>query len=98
MAVMLLARPRNLIELLSATLQELEQCEELRDGDPAIHELRNSLVRAVAELLILRTGASVDSSGPSVLLPAAQESSLPISAAENCPVSLSDIPPTRNAA
>lgn len=81
-------RPRTLVEILSTTLQELEQSEELRGEDPAINELKRSLVRAVAEILILRSGSTVKPSGASVLLPATQDSSVQIPESQEAPVPL----------
>lgn len=44
----------TLNELLRTTLTEVERSTELHDDDPAILELKNSLVRSVAELAVKR--------------------------------------------
>lgn len=44
----------TLNELLRTTLTEVERSTKLHDDDPAIVELKNSLVRSVAELAVKR--------------------------------------------
>ena len=46
----------DLIEMLQATLRHLEQTQELSPDDPALLELKQSLVRIIAELEIIRLG------------------------------------------
>lgn len=87
-------RPKNLIELLSATLHDLEQSEELRQEDPAIHELRSSLVRAIAELSIQRTGKS---SALAVLLPKTEEAYVPILSSQEPSLTLPERTATQKA-
>lgn len=50
----------TLMEILRATLAEVEQSLEVRKDDPAFLELQGSLVRAMAELSILRAPAVAD--------------------------------------
>lgn len=86
-------RPKNLVEILRVTLHELEQAEDLRAEDPAIHELKNSLVRAVAELSIQRARANVEPCGPLGLLPAPQSSTVSVPATQEPPEPLPDLMP-----
>jgi hypothetical protein len=46
----------DLIEMLQVTLTRLEQTQELSPDDPALLELKQSLVRIIAELEIIRLG------------------------------------------
>jgi hypothetical protein len=46
--------PRDLIDLLRSTLTKLEQSHELASDDAALAELRNTIVRSIAELEIAR--------------------------------------------
>lgn len=40
----------RVVELLRSTIVQVEQTEDLRPDDPAIVELKSSIVRSVAEL------------------------------------------------
>lgn len=40
----------TMIEVLRTTLRSLEQSEELHPADPALLELKNSLIRAIGEI------------------------------------------------
>ena len=40
----------NLAELLRSTLRRLEQMEDLRPNDPALKEIKSSILRSIAEL------------------------------------------------
>jgi hypothetical protein len=44
----------DLIDLLQATLKRLEQNQNLSSDDPALLELKQSIVRALAELELIR--------------------------------------------
>ena len=44
----------DLIELLEETLKRLESVEALSPNDPALLELKRSIVRTIAELEILK--------------------------------------------
>jgi hypothetical protein len=44
----------NLVEVLRSTIVQVEQSADLRPDDPAIVELKNSIVRTVAELEIAK--------------------------------------------
>ena len=88
-------RPRSLVEILRVTLHELERAEELREEDPAIHELKNSLVRAVAELSIQRARAAAEPSKPPVLLAVPEDSSVLIPATPGSPEPLPNLAPAR---
>jgi hypothetical protein len=44
----------NLVEVLRSTIVQVEQTADLRPDDPAIVELKNSIVRTVAELEIAK--------------------------------------------
>lgn len=46
-----------LIDLLRSTLRRLEQTEDLRPDDPALLEIKSHILRAIAELEILRSAA-----------------------------------------
>ncbi len=46
---------RELLELLRSTLQHLEETEDLRPDDPALLEIKSSILRAIAELEIMRS-------------------------------------------
>lgn len=52
----------SLKEVLRATLSEVQRCSELPQDEPALVELRSSLVRAIAELAVLRN----DQAGPTI--------------------------------
>jgi hypothetical protein len=54
----------TLMEILRATLAEVERSSEVRKDDPAFQELKGSLVRAMAELSILRDPAMADGTQP----------------------------------
>lgn len=45
----------SLVEVLRSTLQKLEQNEDLASDDPALAELKGSIVRAITELEIGKT-------------------------------------------
>jgi hypothetical protein len=54
-------RPRStpdLVQLLKETLKRLEQTEELQPNDPALVELKQSIVRTIAELEVAKSGKS----------------------------------------
>ena len=44
----------SLIEVLRSTLNRLEQSEEISSNDPAMAELRGSILRTIAELEVVR--------------------------------------------
>lgn len=44
----------DLIDLLEATLKHLEENQNLSSDDPALLELKQSIVRALAELELVR--------------------------------------------
>jgi len=44
----------SMVEMLSTTLKRLEESEELKPGDPALIELKNSILRAIGELELKR--------------------------------------------
>ncbi len=44
----------TLVTLLRSTLQHLEEAEGIRPNDPAYMELKNSILRSIAELEIER--------------------------------------------
>jgi hypothetical protein len=60
----------TLLEILRATLAEVERSSEVRRDDAAFRELKDSLVRAMAELSLLRNPAAVD---PNVPVPAVRQ-------------------------
>lgn len=43
----------SLIDLLRSTLRHLEQSEDLDPDDPALIEIKNHILRAIAELDVL---------------------------------------------
>ena len=49
----------QLVELLRSTLQRLEQLEGLRPDDPALQEVRRSILRSLAELECSKEGAGL---------------------------------------
>lgn len=46
---------RSLVEILRSTLQKLEANSDFRQDDPAVIELKKHIVRAIAELEIVKT-------------------------------------------
>lgn len=44
----------TLVDVLRSTLRHLEETEELRPDDPALLEIKNTIVRAIADLEISR--------------------------------------------
>lgn len=44
----------TLVDVLRSTLRHLEETEELRPDDPALLEIKSSIVRAIADLEISR--------------------------------------------
>lgn len=74
---------RSIVDVLCSTLADLEQSEALSEDEPAVLELRGSLVRTLAELSILQTGITAE---PSVALPAARDLSTPVPAEQEPPV------------
>lgn len=46
--------PRDVIDILRSTLKKLEQSQELASDDAALAELRNTIMRSIAELEIAR--------------------------------------------
>ena len=49
---------RSLVDLLRSTLQHLEETEELEHDDPALLEIKGSILRAIAELEIRRSASA----------------------------------------
>jgi hypothetical protein len=49
-----------LIDLLRATLAQIELSSEYSLDDPAIQELRNALLRSITELSLLRSRPSME--------------------------------------
>jgi hypothetical protein len=47
----------NLTELLRSTLRRLEQSERLSPDDPALREIKNAILRSIAELELARDQA-----------------------------------------
>lgn len=45
---------RDLIDVLRSTLAQLEKSQDIAPDDPSLVELRNSIVRTIAELEIAR--------------------------------------------
>lgn len=43
-----------LVDVLRSTLQHLEETEELKPDDPALQEIKATILRAIAELEIVR--------------------------------------------
>lgn len=48
------ARPRTAIEVLRATLADLEKMQDLSAEDPALVELKRHILRTIAELEVAR--------------------------------------------
>lgn len=46
---------RELVEILRSTLRHLEETEDLQPDDPALLEIKSSILRAIAELEIMRS-------------------------------------------
>lgn len=44
----------TLVDVLRSTLRHLEESEELQPDDPALHEIKTTILRAIAELEISR--------------------------------------------
>ncbi len=44
----------NLVELLRSTLRHLEEAEHLCPDDPALQEVKSSILRSIAELELAR--------------------------------------------
>ncbi len=49
---------RGLVDLLRSTLRRLEESEGISPNDPAYLELKNSILRSIAELEIERFGGA----------------------------------------
>jgi hypothetical protein len=50
----------SLIDVLRATVASIEDSRDVPLDDPALQELRGSLVRAIAELTLLRDKATIE--------------------------------------
>jgi hypothetical protein len=53
----------SLIDVLRATLASVEESREVSQDDSAFRELRDSLVRAMAELTVLRSATPAELAG-----------------------------------
>jgi hypothetical protein len=60
----------SLIEVLRSTLNRLEQHEDLASDDPALAELKGSILRTITELEVTKTPVSTAPLSPSPLSPA----------------------------
>jgi hypothetical protein len=59
----------SLIEVLRSTLNRLEQHEDLASDDPALAELKGSILRTITELEVTKAPVSTAPLSPSPLLP-----------------------------
>jgi hypothetical protein len=60
----------SLIEVLRSTLNRLEQHEDLASDDPALAELKGSILRTITELEVTKTPVSTAPLSPGPLSPA----------------------------
>jgi hypothetical protein len=55
---------RSLVEILSSTLQRLEESADLRQDDPAVIELKRHILRTIAELEVAKAAHSGEHQQP----------------------------------